>query len=437
MFIWRHRELSLKSVKKISANRCELEVEVNKSEFEKGLNSAYRKTAKKYSVPGFRKGHAPRSFIEKRYGEGIFYEEAFNILCPEFLDAAVKEAKLDTVPDKIDLGLENIGKDGFTFRATLTVKPEAEISGYKGLKVKPFTKEVTSKDVEERLSRIQKENAKLVAVENRPCRKGDTVVIDFVGKVNDKVFKGGSADNYSLKLGSGQTIDGFEDSIIGHNTGDVFDFTVTFPENYGKAKLRGKDAVFTMTLHEIKEPQLSPLTDDFVKEISSSSSVDEFKKEVKKKLEEELKGEKEEDLNLQIIDSVCNLLKADIPEAMYKNRANENLKNLRAECMAHHISLDEFLEFTKVSPETKKDKCRELAEQQVKLGLALETIAKKENLNPSEERIEEEYKKLAKVYRVSEDKVRENVKREALMHDLSCLMAFDFLKENCVVEGAM
>ena len=428
--------MSLKSVKKISANRCELEVEVNKSEFEKGLNGAYRKTAKRYSIPGFRKGHAPRSFIEKRYGEGIFYEEAVNILCPEFLDAAVKEAKLDTIPDKIDFSFENISKDGFTFKATLTVKPEVEISGYKGLKVKPFVKEVTDKDVEERISRIQKENAKLVTVEKRPCREGDTVVVDFTGKVNGKVFEGGSADNYSLKLGSGQTIDGFEDGIVGHETGDVFGFTVTFPENYGKAKLSGKNAVFTITLHEIKEPQLPSLTDDFVKEISSSSSVDEFKKEVKKTLEEELKGEKEEDLNLQIIDGVCNLLRADIPEAMYKNRANENLKNLRAEYMAHHISLDEVLEFTKVSPETKKDKCRELAEQQVKLGLALEAVSKKENLSPSEERIEEEYKKLAKNYRMSEDKVKKNVKREALVHDISCLMAFDFLKENCVVENA-
>lgn len=426
--------MSLKSVKKISANRCELEVNVNKSEFEKGLNSAYKRTSKKYSVPGFRKGHAPRSFIEKRYGEGVFYEEAVNILCPEFLDEAVKESKLETIPDKVDFSLESIGKDGFTFKAVLTVKPEVEISGYKGLKVKPFTKIIKDEDVEKRLAEIQKENAKLVAVDDRPCQEGDTVVIDFVGKINGKVFKGGSANNYSLKLGSGRTIEGFENGIIGHSTGDVFDVTVKFPENYDVRKLKEKQAVFSITLHEIKESQLPALTDDFVKEVSSSSSLDEYKKEVKKVLEEELKGEKEEDLNLQLIDSVCNILKVDIPEAMYRNRTDENLKHLKAEYIAHRISLSEALEFTKVSPETKKDKCRELAEQQVKLGLALEAIAKKENLVPSEERIEEEYEKLAKIYKVDQKKLRKDIKKEVLVHDLSCLMAFDFLKDNCIVE---
>ena len=426
--------MSLKSVKKISANRCELEVNVNKSEFEKGLNSAYKRTSKKYYVPGFRKGHAPRSFIEKRYGEGVFYEEAVNILCPEFLDEAVKESKLETIPDKVDFSLESIGKDGFTFKAVLTVKPEVEISGYKGLKVKPFTKIIKDEDVEKRLAEIQKENAKLVAVDDRPCQEGDTVVIDFVGKINGKVFKGGSANNYSLKLGSGRTIEGFEDGIVGHSTGDIFDVTIKFPENYDVIKLKEKQAIFSITLHEIKESQLPALDDDFVREISSSSSLDEYKKEVKKVLEEELKGEKEEDLNLQLIDGVCNILKVDIPEAMYRNRTDENLRNLRAEYMAHRISLSEVLDFTKVSPKTKKDKCRELAEQQVKLGLALEAIARKENLVPSEERIEEEYEKLAKIYKVDQKNVRKNIKKEALVHELSCLMAFDFLKDNCVVE---
>ena len=426
--------MSLKSVKKISANRCELEVNVNKSEFEKGLNSAYKRTSEKYYVPGFRKGHAPRSFIEKMCGEGVFYEEAVNILCPEFLDEAVKESKLETIPDKVDFSFENIGKDGFTFKAVLTVKPKVEISGYKGLKVKPFTKIIKDEDVEKRLAEIQKENAKLVAVDNRPCQEGDTVVIDFVGKINGKVFKGGSANNYSLKLGSGRTIEGFEDGIIGHSTGDVFDVAVKFPENYDVRKLKEKQAIFSITLHEIKESQLPDLDDDFVKEISSSSSLDEYKKEVRKVLEEELKGEKEEDLNLQLIDGVCNILKVDIPEAMYRNRTDENLRNLRAEYMAHRISLSEVLDFTKVSPETKKDKCRELAEQQVKLGLALEAIARKENLVPSEERIEEEYEKLAKIYKIDQKKLRKGIKKEELVHDLSCLMAFDFLKDNCVVE---
>lgn len=428
--------MGLKSVKKIGANRCELEVAVNKAEFEEGLNVAYKKFGKRYSVPGFRRGHAPRSVIEKRYGKGVFYEEAVNTLCPRLLDVAVAESGIEIVQDKIDFNLEKIDDNGFVFKATLTVKPEVEISGYEKLEIEPFQKKVTSKDIEKKLAEIQKDHVKLIAIENRACQKDDTVTIDFTGKVDGKIFKGGTAKNYSLKLGSGSTIEGFEDGILGHKTGETFDVTVTFPKEYHEKKLSGKAAVFTVTLHEIKEPKLPDLNDDFAKEVSDSCScLEELKGEVKKNLEQELENEKEEDLNLQLIEKICALLKADIPEAMYVNRSNENLKNLKADYMAHRISLKEALEFTKVSPETKKDKCRELAEQQVRLGLALEAIAKKENLAPSEEKIEEEYKKLANVYKISFEEVKKKVKKEALVHDLSCLMAFDFLKEKCVVKG--
>lgn len=434
-FCGRFFKLSLKSVKKISANRYELEVDVDKTEFEEGLSAAYKKTGKRYSVPGFRKGHAPRSVIEKRYGKGVFYEEAVNSLCPKSLDAAVVESGLEMVQDKIDFNLEKIDDGGFTFKAVLTVKPEVEISGYEKLEIDPFLEKVTDKDIEDRLSEIQKEHVKLVTVENRACQKDDTVTIDFTGKVNGKIFKGGTAKNYSLKLGSGSTIEGFEDGILGHKTEETFDVTVTFPEGYHEKKLSGEVAVFTVTLHEIKEPKLPELTDDFAKEVSSCFTLEELKNETKETLEKELESEKEEDLNLQLIEKVCELLKSDIPEAMYVNRSNENLKNLRADYMAHRVGWKEVLEFTKVSPDTKKDKCRELAEQQVKLGLALEAIAKKEDLAPSEEKIEEEYKKLAQIYKVDLEEIKKRVKKEALVHDLSCLMAFDFIKERCVVKG--
>lgn len=424
----------LKSVKEVSANRRKLEIEVEPFEFEEGVEQAYRKIGKKYNVPGFRKGKVPRNFIERRYGKGVFFEEAVNILCPKILDKAIKEASLDVIEDKMDFDLKDINEAGFVFSVTLTIRPVINVSGYRGIKVKPFTKTVTQEMLEERIHEIREKHSKLVTVNNRACDLGDTVVLDFVGKINGKPFRGSTAKNYSLKLGSKNTIEGFESGIIGHGSGDVFDLSVSFPEWYGNKKVSGKEAVFTITLHEIKEPVLPEVTDDFVKEIGQGDTVQDFKDKVLKVLEFELMEEKEEDFNMQIINKAVKLVVDEIPEAMFVQRDNENLKNLRSDYLAHRISSEDVIYYTSVSPGTNKSRCRELAEQQVELALVLEAVARQESLVPTEEMIGEEYKKLAKLYKTTEEKVMERIKRGMLIHDLSCLMAFDFLKKNAVVE---
>lgn len=428
--------MALDEIKSMGANKRQLEISVDSAEFEKGIDAAYKKTARRYTVPGFRKGKAPRSFVERRYGKGIFYEDAINILCPKALDEAVKSSGLDVVKDKIDFSLKKIDESGFVFTAVVTVKPEVELSGYKGIKIKPFEGKVTEESINSRIEEILEKNSKLVEVTGRECRELDTVVIDFVGKVNGKPFSGGTVNNYTVKLGSKTTIDGFEKGILGHKTGDVFDITVTFPEWYQEKKLRGKDVVFTITLHEIKEPKKPELTNDFVKEISKKETVEDLKKQVEEDLEKELKAEKEEDKNMQIIEKVVSLVNVDIPEAMYVQRESENLNILRNDYLAKRVTLEDVLDFTKESKETKKTKSRELAEQQVKLSLALEAIVRQENIVPTKEEIEKKYEEIANISKFKVDEMKKRVEEKVMIHDVSCLKAFEFLKENSVEEGS-
>lgn len=427
--------MALNEVKKISANRRQFEIGVDSDEFEKGIDAAYRSTAERYGVKGFRRGKAPRFLIERRYGKEIFYEDAVNILCPKALEKAIKASGLDVVKDKVDFDLKKIDENGFVFTAVVTVKPEVELSGYKGIKIKPFEGKVTEESINNRVEEILERSSKLVEVTGRECRKLDTVVIDFLGKVNGKPFSGGSVNNYTIKLGSKATIDGFEEGILGHKTGDVFDITVTFPQWYQEKKLRGKEAVFTITLHEIKEPKKPDLTDDFVKEISEKKTVEDFKKQVKEDLEKELEAEKEEDKNMQIIDKVVSLVNVDIPEAMYVQRESENLNILRNDYLAKRVTLEDVLDFTKESKETKKTKSRELAEQQVKLSLALEAIVRQENIVPTKEEIEKKYEEIANISKVKVDEMKKLVEEKVMIHDVSCLKAFEFLKENAVEEA--
>ena len=423
-------------MKKVGTNRCELKISVGSEEFEKGIDLAYKKSAKRYTVPGFRKGKAPRSFIERRYGKGIFYEDAVNILCPKALDDAIKSSGIEMVEDKIDFDLKHIDENGFTFTAVLTTKPEIEISGYKGIKIKPFEGKVTEEKIDERINEILKSEAKLVEVTDRACKKSDTVTLDFEGKIHGKTFSGGSGSNYSLKLGSHSMLDGFEEGIIGHKTGDVFDVAVRFPEWIQDNKLKGKEAIFTITLHEIKEPKLPELTDDFVKEVSKKNTVEEFKVEIKEKLEKELVEEEEEDKNMQIINAVVNLVKSEVPEAMYAYREKENMNIATKDLIAKRATLEDILDFTKAPSEGGKSKCRELAEQQVKLALALESIVKQENIIPSKEEIEEKYKEISGISGVDVDTMKKRIEEKVMIHDISCLKAFELLKEKAVVEGS-
>lgn len=426
--------MKLISSNNVDKNRYQLEIEIGAEEFEKELNKAFLKRKNKITIPGFRKGKASRKFIEKYYGENVFYEDAVNSIYPEALDNAINEANLDVINDKIDFDLVKIGKDGFTFKATVTVKPEVSIDSYKGIEVTKKSVEVKDEDVSKELEKIRERNARLISVENRPAKNGDTVVIDFKGSVDGIVFEGGSAENHSLKLGSNQFIPGFEDQIVGHNIGEEFDINVKFPEDYGAAGLAGKDSVFNIKLHEIKELEMPELDDEFAKDVSEFDTLNEYKEDLKKHILERLKNESEADFENQIIDKVISLLKADIPEAMFNNKIEENIKDFAHRLQSQGLDLDTYMKYTGMSIDKFKDEFRPNAERQVKLRLALEKIAENENLLPSLEEVENKYKEYSDIYKIDVEKLKEIVPSKDISLDISCEKAMKFLKDNAVIK---
>lgn len=296
--------MSLKSTKEVETNRHELEVQVDGDTFQKAINNVFRKKSKNINIPGFRKGKAPKSIIEKMYGKEVFYDDAMQDLYPEALADAAKEAGLEIINDKIDLDVVEVGDDGFTFKAVVTVKPTIDVNNYKGIEVTAKSTEVTDEILEQEIQNVRERNSRLVTVEDRPVQNDDLVVIDFEGFVDGVAFEGGKAENYNLKIGSGSFIPGFEDQIIGHSTNDEFTITVKFPEDYQVEELKAKDADFKIVLHEIKERQLPDFDEEFVKDVSDKETIDEYKEELKGEVAQRLQKESENDVENQITDKL-------------------------------------------------------------------------------------------------------------------------------------
>lgn len=424
--------MNLKSTNKIDTNRYELEIEVNAQEFEDALNKAYLKQKAKISIPGFRKGKVPRAFIEKYYGENVFYEDAVNSIYPEILNKAIEEAALDVINDKMDFDMVNIGKDGFTFKVALTTKPVVTIEGYKGLEIEPKSCEVTDEDVNEEIEKIRNRNARMISVEGRAAQNDDTAVIDFKGFIDGEAFEGGEAENYNLKLGSGQFIAGFEEQIVGHNVGDEFDVTVKFPEDYHATKLAGKEAVFKVKLNEIKAPELPVFDDEFVKDVSEFDTIEEYKNDLKEKLKEKKEQESKFDEDNQLIDKVTAKLQAEIPEAMFQNKIEENIKEFAYRLQSQGLDVNTYIKYTGMTPESFREGFRPQAERQVKLRLALDKIAELENIMPSKEELDAKFKELADMYKMDIEKIKSIISEKDLSMDLSAEKAVDFIRKHSV-----
>lgn len=425
--------MSLKSTNKIDTNRYEVEVEIGASEFENALEKAYKKQVKRISVPGFRKGKAPRAFIEKYYGDKVFYEEAINDLYPEALENAVVEAKLDLVEDNIGLDIVEAGKDGLIFKATITVKPEVEIEGYKGIEVTSKPVEVTDEDVENEIKKVQERNGRMVTVEDRAAENGDIAVIDFEGFVDGVAFAGGKAENYSLSLGEGHFIPGFEDQIVGHKTGEEFDITVTFPEDYQAEELAGKESVFKVKLHEIKVKELPEVDDEFVKDVSEFDTLADYKTDIKSKLLEACEKHAKDELENQMLDKLMKMMKAEVPEAMYNNKIKEMVNDFAYRLQAQGLDINSYMKYTGLDAEGFKNSFRPQAERQVKIRLALEKIANLENIDPTEEDLESEYKSMAEQYGMDVDKIKTFVPAEELKKDIAVKKAVEIVRENAVI----
>ena len=427
--------MNLKSANKVDTNKYEVIVEVEADVFNTEVNKVYRREVKKINIPGFRKGKAPRAIIEKMYGESVFYEDAIQNLYPGALADAAEEAKLDIVGVE-DISVDEAGKQGFTFKAVVFVSPEeVDINGYEGIKVEAKSTEVTDELVNEEIEKVRDRNSRLITVEDRPVKDGDIAVIDFEGFVDGEAFEGGKAESFNLTIGSGQFIPGFEEQIIGKSTGDEFTIDVTFPEEYQAAELAGKASQFKIKLHEIKEKELPEVDDEFVKDVSDKETVEEYREEIKGELAEKLQKEADSDAERQIIEKLCELLEAEIPEVMYENKKNDMLRDFDMQLRSQGLDLKTYLQYVGMSADDVKEGYKEQAEQRVKLRLALEKIAEKEGFTDvTDEELQAEYTKLADAYKMEADKVKEAISAEALRKDIAVEKAMDFVKESAIKE---
>ncbi|MBR3968852.1 MAG: trigger factor [Clostridia bacterium] len=430
--------MTLKETKKLETNRYQLEIIIDGEQFRDAIKQAYRKEGKKINVPGFRKGKAPLHIIETYYGSEVFFEDALNLLYADAVEAAINESGLKVIDDKMDFDLISISKeDGVDFKVSVTTYPEIELEAYKGLKAERPLVKVEAAEVNAEIKSLQERNARMVSVEDRAAKKGDTVVIDFEGFKDGVAFDGGKAEGHSLELGSGQFIPGFEDQIIGKNIDDEFDVNVTFPEEYGAEDLAGQPAVFKVKLHEIKLRELPAADDEFAKDVSEFDTLKELKAELKKKALERKKKAAEEAVENILVQQIVDGIKGEIPEAMFTNRLNQSVEEFGYRLQSQGMNLDLYLQYTGSTIEQFRETFRPQAEMQVKYRLALEKIVELEGIKADEEAVEAEFAKIAEGYGVEVDKVKAVIPASEVEKDVAVGKAIDFVKANAVITDAV
>ena len=419
--------MNLISCEKLEKSMVELQFSIDAETFKAAVNNAFKREGKKYAIPGFRKGKAPRHMIEKMYGSDIFHYDAVNDLFPEAYEAAVKEAKIDVVgrPDPEVVSMSEA--DGVVLKVKVAVKPEVELGEYAGLTVTKEAKNVNEADVDAEVKRMQDRNGRLLTREGA-AENGDTVDIDFEGFVDGKAFEGGKAEHYSLVLGSGSFIPGFEDQVVGHSAGEEFDVNVKFPEEYGAAELAGKDATFKIKLHEVKYKELPALDDDFAKDVSEYDTLDELKDSIRNNIKTNLDKQAEQKVENDLMDQVIANMKADIPDAMVDSRIDELVQDFEYRISQQGLKLADYLKYMGMNIEQFRAQFKEQADKQVKMRLAMEAIVAKEGITASDEEFEEEVKRIADAYKMEADKVKSIVDAAAVKADLAINKAIDFVK---------
>lgn len=417
----------------VGTNKFEITAKVDCDAFEIGLSNAYKKNIKSINMPGFRKGKAPRKMVEKMYGEGVFFEDAINELYPDALMKAIDEAEL-TVVARPEVEIVSVSKeDGFTFKAVCIVKPEVEISGYKGIEAAKTVKTVSDEDITARINSMADRNSRQVDVTDRAAIDGDTVIFDFDGSIDSIPFDGGKAEKFSLVLGSGQFIPGFEPQIIGKSIGEEFNVTVPFPEDYHVDELKGKTSVFKCKLHEIKAKEMPVIDDDFAKDVSEFDTIDELKADITKKIAEQNEKAASDEYENALIDKVIENLKGEIPQEMFDSRVEDMIRDFEYRLQSQGMNLQTYLQYTGMDIDGFKLTFKDQAEKQVKIRLALEKIAEIEQIQVSDEDINAEYAKLAEAYKMEIDKIKDMVPQDEFIKDLSVNKAIDFIKDNAVV----
>ena len=422
--------MSLKATNNVETNKYELEIEISAEDFEAAIEKAYLKARKNIAMPGFRKGKAPRKLIEKEYGEQVFFEDAVNLLYAPVVNGAVEESGLELVT-RPEVEVTEISKEnGVKLKATCITKPEVEVKDYKGIEVEKVVNPVTDEDINKQLDALREKNVTVETVDDRAAENGDDVVIDFEGFKDDVAFEGGKAEDFTLSLGSGQFIPGFEDQIVGHNAGEDFDINVTFPDEYQVKELAGAPAVFKIKLKSISKKVMPELDDDMVKDSTEFDTVDEYKADVKKKLEEANEKHADSEVEAKIFDKVIENMTAEIPQVMFDNRVNEMISELEQRLAPQGISLDLYMQYTGQTIDTVKKAYAEQAEKQVKLRLALEKIAKLENIEVTEDELKAEFDKLAEAYKLDVDQIKQFIHDDDLKKDI----AVDLIKDAAVIK---
>ncbi|HOL92150.1 MAG TPA: trigger factor [Clostridiales bacterium] len=420
-------------VENAGKNVVQLEIEVEAEKFEQGMQKAFARNAKKFNIPGFRRGKAPRHLVERYYGEQVLYEDAINEVCPDAYEQAVEENDIHPV-DRPEIDIKQIGKGkSLIFTATVTVRPDVELGEYKGVEVEKSTAVVTDEDVDKEIERVRERNSRLIAVEDRPAASGDTVTIDFEGFVDGTAFEGGKGTDYDLVLGSGTFIPGFEDQLIGVSKGEEKEVNVTFPEDYHNKDLAGKPAVFKVTVKEIKVRELPNLDDEFAKDVSEFDTLEEYKADLRKKLLERAEHMAHHENEDKVVAKVVENAAVDIPPVMIDRQIDNLVYDFRMSLMYQGLDLERYLEIMGMDMNSFRDQFRTRAEQEVKTQLVLDKISKVEAIVPTDEETDAEIKRLAENYRQSEEEFRQHLKPDDIEYIRSTLITrktVGFLLEN-------
>ena len=424
-------------VEKLEKNMAKLTIEIGVEEFEKAIEKAYQKQKSKISIPGFRKGKVPRQMVERMYGKEVFFEDAANILIPDAYDKALDECEEDIVSSpQIEVTQIEAGKP-FVFTATVALKPEVKLGKYKGVKVDKIDTAVTDEEVDAAIEKERQNNARNIAVEDRPVKDGDMTILDFEGFVDGVAFEGGKGENYPLTIGSGAFIPGFEEQLVGAEIGKEVEVKVTFPEDYQAEELQGKEAVFKCTVHAIKEKELPELDDEFASEVSEFDTLEEYKEDVKKNLTEKKVKDAETARENAAVEAAVKASEIEIPEAMLETQQRQMVDEFSQRITMQGMSMEQYMQFTGATYEKLIEQVKPQAEERIRARLVLEAIAKSENIVATEEDYEKEMKTMAEVYQLEIDKVKELMgerEKKNIMLDLAVRKAADFVAENAIEE---
>lgn len=417
---------------RISSNQHELNVKIDSAEFEAACTKVYRRNAGKINVPGFRRGKAPRAIIEKMYGKGFFYEDAINDLIPENYEAAVKEAGIEPIGQP-EFDVLSIDEEGVVLKAVVYVMPEMKIENYRGIAANKTTFTVTNEEVDHEIEHARQRNAREIDVTDRAAEMGDTANIDYEGFADGVAFEGGKGEGHDLKLGSGSFIPGFEEQVAGHNIGDEFDVVVTFPEVYHSEELAGKEATFKCKLNAIKNEELPELDDEFVKDVSEFDTLDEYKADIKAKITSRKEKNADAEVEEQLIDYLVANLEGDVPQPLYDAEAENIVRDYDMRLRSQGLDLATYMKYTGQTLDSLREQMKPAAERQVKTRLALQKIVELENIDVTDEAVDEEFARMAEMYQMEVEKIKEVIAAEDIKGDLKLKAAVELVKEAAVI----